>query len=108
MIDETDIVSYRQGLQKHLESLEIFLQSPAHTGYKAARQEEIDSTKEAILLNDPFDRPTEIEQFKMRGELRCLEGLLTTFEDARVTLKARIEQALERENQTRTKDTNEV
>lgn len=99
MTDEIDLIAERQAKQRHLESLESFLGSPAHLGFVAARRSEIKSTEEAIVLLDPIERKDEIEGLKLRGELRLLIELVETFEDARVALKARIEELLERENQ---------
>ena len=50
-----------------------------------------------ILDIDPVRREDEIEQFKLRGEKRCLEGMLNLFPDALEELKDRIDD-LESEN----------
>ena len=86
-------------MEKHLESLEAFLASPAFVGYQAAVAKEIQDTETAIIMVDPVDRQTEIENLKLRGELRCLHTRVTLFEDARVTLKNRIDEQAERETQ---------
>lgn len=102
MIDDKDPeapVTSRLHHQKHLESLELFMVSIAYKGYLAARKKEIFELKEAILLNEPTDQKSQAEDFKMRGELKTLEQMLNVFEDARLTLKRRIEEMLERENQ---------
>ena len=83
--------------KQHLESLETFLRSPAHKGFVASVKFDIGQTENAIVMNDPLTRADEIENFKLRGELRCLQQMLTTFEDARVTLKDRINEIVERE-----------
>lgn len=87
--------------QKHLEALETFLSSPAHIGFVAAREHDIRLLKDTILMVEPIDRETEIEGFKLRGELRYAEQMVKTFEDARVSLKDRIDEIVERELQER-------
>lgn len=89
-------------LREHLESLETFFKSSAHVGYVAAREEEVKNLEAAIVAMDPIDRATEIEGFKLRGELRSQQGMISIFEDARVTLKDRIDQMAELENQNAT------
>jgi hypothetical protein len=87
--------------KRHLEALEHFLKSPAHAGFVAARHHDIKELNEAIVLVEPVDRVTEIEGFKLRGELRYAEQIVKTFEDARVTLKDRIDEMVEAELQAR-------
>lgn len=87
--------------KKHLEALEAFLASPAHIGFVAAREHDIRILKDAILAVEPVDRESEIEGFKLRGELRYAEQMVKTFEDARVSLKDRIDEMVERELQER-------
>jgi hypothetical protein len=87
--------------KKHLEALESFIKSPAHRGFVAAREYDIKSLKESILIVEPVDRETEIEGFKLRGELRYAEQMVKTFEDARVTLKDQIDEMVELELQAR-------
>jgi hypothetical protein len=87
--------------KKHLVVLEEFLKSPAHKGFVAAREHDIATLKESILLVEPTDRMSEIEGFKLRGELRYAEMMVKTFEDARVTLKDRIDEMVEAELQAR-------
>ena len=48
--------------------------------------------KETILELDPVSREDEVEQYKLRGEKRCLEGMLTVFADALDDLKDRIDE----------------
>jgi hypothetical protein len=87
--------------QKHLEALEAFLDSPAHNGFVVARAHDIQLLKESILMVEPEDRASEIEGFKLRGELRYAEQMVKTFEDARVSLKDRIDEMVERELEER-------
>jgi hypothetical protein len=89
--------------KKHLAALEDFLRSPAHKGFVAAREHDVQSLLDAILLVEPEDRVTEIEGFKLRGELRYARQMIKTFEDARVSLKERIDEMVERELQERDK-----
>lgn len=87
--------------RKHLEALETFLASPAHIGFVLAREHDIRELKDAILMVEPTDRISEIEGFKLRGELRFAEQMVKTFEDARVSLKDRIDEMAERELEER-------
>lgn len=89
-------------LEKHLAALEAFIASPAHTGYVAARQEEIDTIEQRILLTPPIDDGSRSVQLMAFGELDSQREMLKTFEDARLTLKARIDDAVERENEQAT------
>ena len=87
--------------KKHLVALEAFLASPAHIGFVLAREHDVRELKDALLMVEPIDRPSEIEGFKLRGELRYAEQMVKTFEDARVSLKERIDEMVERELQER-------
>jgi hypothetical protein len=87
--------------KKHLAALEEMLAGPVHIGFVIAREHDIRTLKDAILMNDPDDRRSEIEGFKLRGELRYAEQMVKTFEDARVSLKDRIDEMVERELQER-------
>ena len=77
--------------RKHLESLEDFLASPAHKGYVSAVKQDIVDTRDMIVALEPKSLESFVDGILLRGELRCLETRLTMFEDARVTLKDRIE-----------------
>lgn len=88
--------------REHLASLEDFLQSPAFTGYKAAIKYDIETTKSEIIAIEPLGLGDMIEEFKLRGELRCLEQMQTIFEDARVNLKNRVDELAEAEIQSAT------
>lgn len=100
--DPIDFVAERQAKQVHLAELEKFLSSVVHINYKKAIEVDISNTEQAIILNEPLTRSDEIENFKLRGELRCLHEMQEVFEDARISLKQRIEELLERENQNTT------
>lgn len=75
---------------KHLEELELFLGSRVHRGFVAARKRELFEVEQAIVSEEPIDRKTEIESFKLRGDRRTLLSLISTFEDVRENLKQRI------------------
>jgi hypothetical protein len=76
--------------KEHLKSLEAFIDSRAHVGILSARNEQLRQVNEMILFLDPITREHEIEQFKLRGEKRRLEMLLTEFIDAVEELRDRI------------------
>ena len=67
------------------------MKGPAHAGYVEARKEELRLVKETILDIDPMRREDEIEQYKLRGEMRVLQGLVGVFEDALEEVNDRIE-----------------
>jgi hypothetical protein len=79
-------------LRKHRDALEAFIAGPAHAGYVAARREELRLVERTILDIDPMRREDEIEHYKLRGEKRCLEGLIEVFPDALMELKDQIDE----------------
>lgn len=79
-------------LRKHRDALEAFMKGPAHAGYIAAREMELRLVKETILELDPLRREDEIEQYKLRGEMRVLQGLVNVFEDALEEVKDRMDE----------------
>jgi hypothetical protein len=89
----------------HLAALEAFIASPAHAGYIAAIEREIEETKNAIVAIVPDSIENFVELCQQKGELRLLESELTRFEDARVSLGSRIDAIVEAEleNATETK-----
>ena len=70
-------------------------------GFVAGMEHDIRELEVAILMVEPVDRESEIEGFKLRGELRHAKQMVKTFEDARVTLKDRIDEMVEAELQAR-------
>jgi hypothetical protein len=78
-------------LRKHRDALEAFIKGPAHAGYVSARQEELRVVERTILDIDPMRREDEIEQYKLRGEKRCLESLIEVFPNALLELKEMID-----------------
>jgi hypothetical protein len=101
MTEETPSVELRQAKQRHLASLETFLASEAYSGFRAAQEADIKTTEESILMlmEAVEDQKQIFESLRLVGELRCQRRQLEVFEDARVTLKHRIEEMLEYENQ---------
>jgi hypothetical protein len=83
--------------RRHLKALEEFIKSPAHEGYLAAVEREIEDTKDAILAVTPDSLRDFVEELQLRGELRCLESRLTMFGEARVALSDRIDEMVEAE-----------
>jgi hypothetical protein len=88
--------------KRHLKSLEDFLASPAHTAYKVAIEKEIYDTQLAIIAITPDSLRDFVQECQLRGELRLLENEFRRFEDARVSLKARIDEMAEAELQNAT------
>ena len=80
------------GKRRHRDALEAFLSGPAHAGWLAARRAELQAIERQILEFDPVTREQEIEQFKLRGEKRCLEGMLEVFTGALEQLKDEIDE----------------
>jgi hypothetical protein len=89
-------------LQKHLEALETFMASDAYVGYVSARDEEIRIIEQRILMTPPITEINRADVLLAHGELDCQKDMKQTFEDARGTLKARIDEMIERDNQTAT------
>jgi hypothetical protein len=89
-------------LQKHLEALETFMSSDAYVGYLSARDEEIRIIEQRILMTPPITEINRADVLLAHGELDCQKDMKQTFEDARGTLKARIDEMIERDNQTAT------
>lgn len=86
-------------LEKHLEQLDAFMSSEAYVGYRSARDEEIRIIEQRILMTPPITEVNRAEVLLAHGELDCQRDMKKTFEDARVTLKARIDKLIERENE---------
>ncbi len=97
------IISEEQSVAKtHLAELESFLLSPVHVRYRLACEAEIKEWEQLILATDPVTREDEILILKSRGELNVLRSLPTRFENARDELKARVNELVERDNETST------
>jgi hypothetical protein len=103
-------------LRAHEKALVAFVNGPAHAGFVEARKLELGMVKQAILDLDPTERKDEIEQYKLRGEMRVLENLVDSFPWALEELRNRIsdledEEASRRDRQTHAdtdRDTSEV
>lgn len=91
-----------EALQKHLEALEAFMASDAYVGYISARDEEIRIIEQRILITPPITETDRAVVLLAHGELDSQTEMKKTFEDARVTLKARIDETIERENKDAT------
>lgn len=85
-------------LQKHLEALEAFMASEAHIGYLSARDEEIRLIEQRILMTPPITEMDRAVVLLAHGELDSQTEMKKTFEDARTTLKKRIDDLVESEN----------
>lgn len=85
-------------LNEHLGDLELFMASRAHVGFIAARRAEIQDIEGRILLLVPDTSISIALQNQARGELDYAKAMLTTFEEARELLKARISATTDREN----------
>lgn len=86
-------------LQEHLDALEAFMASTAYAGYVAAREQEVSDIEQRILMTPPIEEGQRSIQLMAFGELDSQKEMVKTFEDARLTLKARIDEAVERENE---------
>lgn len=89
-------------LQQHLDALNAFMDSPAYAGYVIARDEEIRQIEQRILMTPPITEVDRAVVLLAHGELDCQGDMKKTFEDARVTLEARINEMIERDNQNAT------
>jgi hypothetical protein len=89
-------------LEEHLAALDAFIASPAHAGYLLARDAEISELEQRILSTPPISQDTIAVVLQAFGELDCQKEMKTTFTEARVTLKGRIDEEIERDNQNAT------
>jgi hypothetical protein len=88
--------------KEHLVALRAFVESPAHMGYIAARDEEISNIEKRILNTPPRTREDIASLLMWHGELDSQTEMKRTFGDALHTLEARIDEMVERENQNAT------
>jgi hypothetical protein len=86
----------------HLKLLIDFIDSPLHTKYVAARDLEIVDIQNRILMTPPITDTQRADVLMAHGELDSQQEMKKTFTDARVTLEARIDEMIERDNQNAT------
>jgi hypothetical protein len=86
-------------LESRLVELDKFIASSEHAAYKSARETEISDGRSRILMTPPINEQNIATVLMSHGELDCLESMLTCFEDARVQLKQKIDEMVDRENQ---------
>jgi uncharacterized protein YneF (UPF0154 family) len=89
-------------LEEHLTALDAFIVSPAHAGYLLARDAEISDIEQRILSTPPISQDAIAVVLMAFGELDCQKEMKQTFEDARATLKARLDEAIDRDNESAT------
>lgn len=94
-------VEARVAAQKHLKSLEAFMLTPAFKGFKVGKQEEINRLQEQILQSEPTDLPQILKLLDLKSQYKVNLEFLSTFEDARTSLEAKIEQLLDLEDKAR-------
>lgn len=88
----------REKFETHLAQLDAFLASDAYVGYLSARDEEIRTIENRILMTPPITEINRADVLLAHGELDSQRDMKKTFEDARVTLKKRIDDLVEKEN----------
>lgn len=99
MIDEDEgPITKRQRLQAILAAYKAFVSSPGYGSFQKTFEEDALLKERDIVDLDPVDRASEIESFKLRGDLRTLQGQIDFFEDAVATLEDEIQQMLSQEN----------
>lgn len=98
-------IEQRLRLQNVRIAFQTFIASVGYDYYVKGRSMEISNTEELILMVDPEDRKTEIESFKLRGDLRTTREYLTLFEDTISRLDDRIAELQEAEQPTDTIET---
>lgn len=107
MIEEQqpeDSVELRFRLEKLRDQYLAFLSTEAHDHFVRSRKAEVIEIANAIVALDPMDRRDEIESFKMRGDMRTTEEFVTLFEDTLRSLDERIQQLLDAEQPTETRN----
>lgn len=85
--------------QDHLDALRAFMTSSVHENFVKARTAELANVKDQILMLRPDCEANVALSLQKFGELDVLEEMITTFNDAALSLKARIDEMVERENQ---------
>lgn len=98
-------IDERQKAQRHIAALEEFIKSPAYNGYKVAKEFEVKELERQYLDQPINDNDDVIKLAVLKGKLELAREAVTTFEDARDTLKAKIENALNEEKELATTKT---
>ena len=87
--------------QKHLRALEAFMEGVAYAGYVAAKKAEVAILDQQILDGDVNDIGSLLKLLDLKGQRKMNVEAVTTFEDARNTLKKRVDDMIEREDKLR-------
>lgn len=95
------LVEERQRKERHLVALSAFMDSEAYVGYRSAGVEDIKTTEESIVIvaEGASQDKDLFEILRLAGELRNQRRTLETFEDARESLKSRIDEIVNLENE---------
>lgn len=97
-----EILERKDVLEKHLKALDAFSASDVYVGYLAARNAEIEGLQNLILITLPNTPENIALILGWHGELTSQTQMKQTFEQARVELKARIDETVERETENAT------
>lgn len=98
--DIPDGIEKRLKLEQVRDAFQSFINSVGYTFYVEARQVETKNIEDSIIMLEPLDRPSEIEQFKLRGDRRTTIEFETLFEDTVSRLEDRIVELRELEQPT--------
>lgn len=91
-------------LKRKLVELNTFLGSWMHEAFVSGLTLDVQIKEREIVEVEPADRKSEIESYKLRGDLRTIQSFFTLFEEARDNLEDRLDQIeidkISRENLT--------
>lgn len=90
----------RKRAEEHLAALEAFMASCAYEYYLEAQRTAIETLEKQLIACAPSSIENFCMHWSLRGELTAQEQMLQIFEDGRRTLKARINEIIECENET--------
>lgn len=99
MTEESEVLERIDVLQTHMKALDAFLASDAYVGYLAAQNVQIENLQTLILGMLPNSEANIAILLGWHGELTAQTQMKTVFEDARVTLKDRIDKLVEQKTQ---------
>lgn len=89
---ENDEIDAEFVLKRKLKEVNEFMDSWIYRAYISGIDLDIAIKRQEIVDFEPTDRPSEIESYKLRGELRVLPDFKTIFEEARDNLANKIDQ----------------
>lgn len=93
-------VERRIRLQAIVAEYAAFMRTRAFTHYVSGREAEVENLRAEIVDFEPTDRKSEIESYKLRGDLRTTREFLSLFEDTVASLNDTIDMLVASEQPT--------